>query len=337
VVAHVNAVAHLRCGGDIRDALRMAGLLTDNRCFFETQDPVCEGPLPTHGFGATPERARWIARAWELSEEECLQRMRSHGQLHTAVANFEEVCLWFEHDLFDQASLVELLARWGANPEAEGVRSRLSLVTLNQHASVDRFVGLGQLRPEVFAALFDQRISLTPTDFEVASQAWRALCSSDPRQVETVGESSAFPFLSAALDRHLEELPSVGAGIGITERLVLERVTAGPCLAVECFQWWMQTDPQPWLGDLMFWARLRGLASGPAPLLLMRGDFPAEYLELTELGVAVADGAEDWLQHAEPSPWEGRRYRGGVEIDPSSAHWRRAHDGALALTPGLSP
>ncbi len=325
----MTTVAHVRCGGDIRDSLRACGVLTDSSSFFETHDPVCEGPLRVGGFGATPARARWIAQAWELPEAACLERMRRHQALHTALADFDEVCLWFEHDLFDQASLVELLARWAAIPEAAGLRDRLSLVTLNEHPSVARFVGLGQLRPEALPALFEGRVRVTAGDVEAASQAWNAMCSSDPRSVRAVQISPAFLFLQRALERHLNELPSVEAGVGLTERLVLRRLMDGPCIAVECFQWWMETDPQPWLGDLMFWARLRGMACAPAPLLAMRGDFPGELLELTPLGVAVAKGDEDWLAHASPAPWEARRHRGGVEIDPAHPHWRRGPGGVL--------
>ena len=92
----------------------------------------------------------------------------------------------------------------------------------------------------------------------------------------------------------------------------------------------------PWLGDLMYWARLRGLADGAAPLIVMEGVFPAEQLSLTTLGEAVARGEADWLWFAAPAEFEARRHRGGVEIVPSQAHWRCGRDGAPAGDTGTS-
>ena len=330
-------VAHVRCGSDIRDSLRASGVLGREDIFLETHDPVCEGPLVAGGWGATPARARWIANAWSLDVATCVSRMEAHRGLADVVAGYDEICLWFEHDLYDQASLVELLARWQESSARDGWRSRLRLVTTDRHPSVSRFIGLGQLAPDALPALYRDRRPIAEEDFALASQTWRGMTSADPRSLQVVQPTSAFPYLPAAISRHLAELPGVVDGVGATERALLRSLQAGPRLAIECFQEYLQTDVAPWLGDLMYWARLRGLAEGVAPLIVMEGVFPAEQLSLTTLGEAVARGEADWLRFAAPAEFEARRHRGGVEIVPSQAHWRCGRDGAPVCVPAVRP
>ena len=132
----------------------------------------------------------------------------------------------------------------------------------------------------------------------------------------------AFPYLHRALRVHLAELPGVQDGLGAVDRRVLQALRGGPRLAIEVFQAELASAPDPWLGDLMFWARLRALAAAGAPLIEMMGVFPAEQLDLTDLGRSVVAGEVDWLSRAAPGPFEPRRFRGGVENDPSRVHWR---------------
>ena len=315
-------VAHVRCGSDLRDALAVAGLLGTEDLYLETHDPVCEGPLLADDRRALDVRARWLSRAWELDEDETRGRLQRHRRLGEEVADADEICLWFEHDLYDQSALVELLARLDASGAGASLLPRMRLVTLDGHPSVGRFIGLGQLRPDALPGLYEARVPMTAAHLEVAGQVWASLCSEDPRRLMAVEGGEAFPYLRRALRVHLAELPGVQDGLGAVDRRVVHALRGAPRLAIELFQEELASAPDPWLGDLMFWARLRALAAPDAPLLEMTGVFPAEQLRLTDLGYAVAAGELDWLSRAPPGPFEPRRFRGGVESDPSRAHWR---------------
>jgi hypothetical protein len=85
-----------------------------------------------------------------------------------------------------------------------------------------------------------------------------------------------------------------------------------------------RAEPAPWLGDMMFWAILRRLSSGPAPLLQPAGDSgwpggnPSTLpLQLTPLGRSVLGGTVDALAY------HGiRRWVGGVALRPGRPIWR---------------
>ena len=68
-------------------------------------------------------------------------------------AGYDELVLWFEHDLFDQLNLIQLLAHLGARPRSKPI-------TPDLHRSVSGspdFKGLGELEPRDLAALFKDR------------------------------------------------------------------------------------------------------------------------------------------------------------------------------------
>ena len=82
--------------------------------------------------------------------------MRDFIRRDRALARFhdhDEVILWFEHDLYDQLQLIQLLD-WFAQQELE--ETRLSLIC------IDHFFGLGQLTPVQLASLFNTRQEVTP-------------------------------------------------------------------------------------------------------------------------------------------------------------------------------
>lgn len=309
-------VLHLRCGSDIRDSLRAAKIEGD---FLEWSDPVCQGPvrnLPEAEYMA--ERRAWICGAWELSPAEVETKLLALSSLPDRLEPYEQVCLWFEHDLYDQSILVQLLAGLAHTPE---LHPHLRLVSIDRHPDLRRFIGLGQLRPEQLPPLYAARQPIPAEAFELAVRAWDALRAPDPRVLrETDWSSEALPFLAGALARHLDEFPRERDGLGLTQRLTLQAIaeanaSMGVAFAAQIFGQLMGAlDPAPWLGDLMWWGYLRELADEPGALITMLGEFPSEQLALTPLGQAVLAGEARWLDAAELREFGPSRWRGGVEI-----------------------
>src|SRR5262249_55542559 len=145
------------------------------------------------GFGAgnyDEIRASFAAR------DRALEGFRKH----------EEVVLWFEHDLFDQLQLIQLLD-WFAQQELGKVK--LSLIQIDSYPGVKPFYGLGQLSGTQLARLFPTRRAVTSAHLAAAREAWQAFRSSDPAALleQAQKNSPALPFLAAALQRFLEEYP----------------------------------------------------------------------------------------------------------------------------------
>jgi len=68
--------------------------------------------------------------------------------------SYDELVLWFEHDLFDQLNLVQILS-W--LPGHVSASKTVSLVCIGSHPAPPRFKGLGELTPGEIAPLLETR------------------------------------------------------------------------------------------------------------------------------------------------------------------------------------
>lgn len=306
------ATLHIRCGSDIQHTLRTAGFQGD---FLEFSDPFCMGPLrdlPPDEL--TQLRARFLAETSGMAERDALARLRkSYAALET-LDRYARVVLWFEHDSYDQLILAYLLHRLHANPP----RAKVELVAVEAIPGVERFIGIGQLAPDLLAWLWRQRRPVEVPLLELGTQAWVALTADTPQPLEALIATGtpALPMMGRALARHLQGLPAPDTGLGLTERLTLEIVRDhGPLPVGQAFAYLMRDyEPLPYLGDLMFWWLIQPLITAPQPTLEIgetHREWPHRRLVLTELGQAVLEGRRNWLEHAPDKRWVG-----GIRISP---------------------
>lgn len=313
---------HIRCGHDIEESLRAAGIPGD---YLAYADPVCQGPTPAALEGAEwiDVRAAFIEQAY--GEPAATARAQLSAMQHQLeqVRDHSEVVLWFEHDLFDQAILARLCA-WCA-PRDLG-HTRVSLVTLDAHPSIERFIGLGSLRPEQLSALFPSRIPVTDDMILAGERAWAALRRSDPTSLAELaaGPRTALPFLRGAIRRHLRELPWTSDGLGMSERLFLRAVDEGARTAGAAFRRAQDHEPAPWMGDVMGYHVMATLAAGEHPLLTLETPWPADAEAFAEAGVAITpQGREVLAGRRDAVAVRGiDRWVGGIQLRGRTARWR---------------
>ncbi len=213
----------------------------------------------------------------------------------------DEIVLWFEHDLYDQLQLIQILDCLRGRP----VRTEL--------IGVDRY--LGPLTGAQLAELWPYRKAVAQGQFDLARAAWAAFRSPDPTGIEGLlrAGTEALPFLEGALLRHLEQFPSVRNGLARTERQILELVDAGERAFPRLFRADQQKEERIFMGDSVFLLYLRGLCDCRQPLLRESG---GEY-EVTETGREVLAGRADQVR------LNGiHRWLGGVHLEGSEARWR---------------
>ena len=138
----------------------------------------------------------------------------------------DETVLWFEHDLYDQLQLVQLLD-WFSRQDLAGVR--LSVIQIGEHPELPDFHGLGELSGPQLARLLPMRAPVSARQLEIGRQAWEAFCAPDPTALVSLARRKEpdMPFLAAALQRLLEEYPSACDGLSRTERQLLAAGAAG--------------------------------------------------------------------------------------------------------------
>jgi hypothetical protein len=313
---------HLRSGDDILKKLEEAGLPGE---FVKWADPLCQGPAPAglsatewravrakfavENFGVNPEAARLFL----LEQDRNLEKFREHA----------DVVLWFEHDLFCQIILIYLLNWFSERPLG---KTKLFLICIGAYSGIDDFRGLGDLTSGQLAMLFDARHKVSDKEMVLARRAWKAFSHSDPRMVERLlrQDTSALPFLSSALLRHLQEFPSTWNGLNRTEQFTLEVIAQGVVLPEQIFRHVQKREIAPWCTDTMFWSCLRRLATVQVPALTIESLAPtAEFLpgqsriRLSEKGRELLAGESDWIKLNGIERWIG-----GVELSGREAAWR---------------
>ena len=306
---------HWRCGSDIAHSLQLAGFKGQFRML---TDPLCMGPVrdvPSEDFRAM--RSAFISQAFALDAAEVAHRVDDEYNHLQALAGADHSVLWCEADAYDQLFLIRALAGLEQAPR------KLELIEVHRIPGVERFIGIGQLAPDVLAWLWPQRRLIDDKAVQLAKQAWSAYCNPSPVDWAQLahGNHRALPLLAPALRRQLQELPGMRDGLSLTERLSLQYIAeAGPVPFGRMFAELMgKREPLPFLGDMMFHALLRPLIDGDAPLLVETAtehDWPRPPLALTPLGQAVLNADAYWLDHASHTRWVG-----GVCLEPRQPHW----------------
>ncbi|MGI8595408.1 MAG: hypothetical protein ACR2ML_13790 [Solirubrobacteraceae bacterium] len=278
---------HVRCGHDILGALEEAGIAGERLAWV---DPVCQGPLDGAPGGAAwyAMRAAWIAARYGREETEVLADLRAQDDGLSGAGEHDEVVLWFEHDLFDQAILVRLLA-WFDEHRTGG--ARLSLIDVEPLLEAGWFTGLGALGPAELAALFPGRRGVSEAQLGLGARTWAAMREPDPDAIEEVlaDDTEALPHLRSTLIRLALERRPASDGLVCSERLALRAVAAGATSPDDAFMAVQDREEAPWMGDEMLWPVLADLAAKDPPLLEVSGGeaWPDRRLAVTEAGRAL--------------------------------------------------
>lgn len=249
------------------------------------RDVLHEGPvragLSLEALSA--ERARFIAAAGWGSLSQVEDEFKARDAAFRRAGEHDEIVLWFEHDLYDQLQLIQVL-----DGLAELRGPPISLVCEAEY--------LGNMAPERAAELFALRSPVTRRHLQEAQAAWAAFRSSDPSGIHPE-KPRALPFLGAALRRHLEEFPWVTDGLSRTERQIVQALRAGP-LALHDILRRIEEDPA-FLADAVLAWHLERLA---------REDL-----------VERADGT--WRSTGKPRRQRLPRWLGGYEVMDEALRW----------------
>ena len=159
---------HITNGDSVGDTLRQTGL---PGAIVTWKDILHEGPTPAGlSLGQMSQlRARFLADCALGSYEEILADFLSRDTTLAQFAAHQEVILWFEHDLYDQLQLIQLLD-WFSHQDRTA--STISLICVNAFPDIAHFTGLGQLNASQLRSLYETRRPLTEETFRLGSEAW---------------------------------------------------------------------------------------------------------------------------------------------------------------------
>ena len=293
---------HITNGDSVLYTWRKAGLLGTHLAW---RDALHEGPVPQ---GLVLEdlsrlRADYLAQRGYGNPIKIHHDFEKRDGTVRRSAQFDEVVLWFEHDLYDQLQLLQVLNVLQAQGLGAGA---VQLVQSDQY--------LGMLTADEMMSLYPKRRYVTRAIEERAARSWAAFTADGPEPLAgaALEKQSGLPFLRDALRRLCEEYPAQDSGLSRTQKQILESCGQGTRRKEDLFRLSQTREEAAFLGDSACYAQIDDLCAQPAPLLTVL----EQGCEMTVLGRRVLAGDADWLEYQPIDRWIG-----GVHLT-SEHHWR---------------
>jgi hypothetical protein len=308
--------------------------------FLAWRDIVHVGPVPQGlALEALCEvRAQYIFEQGWGGHAEVRSSFAERDEVLRFYRTFDIIILWFEHDLYDQLQILQILNWFAVQQQAHAA---LSMICTDQY--------LGLCSTDDIKGLLVHEKPVTAQQLALAKDAWGEFCSPMPMPQRRLAllntDTSALPFLHGAVLRMLEEYPRCGNGLSRVASQALQIVAScnlddqdqdqdqdhgqvgagiGPrILPSRLFARYQETEQGKFLGDSTFWAVLNEYWDAPSPysscLPVRPLRLPArapQALMITATGEAVLAGTMNWLACTGLAHWIG-----GVHLTVERA-WR---------------
>lgn len=286
-------------------------------------DPLYEGPVPEglsdselldvrRQYLAGPGDRTWPAWA---GPDPTLDPVNDMRQWRAAIERhevYDELILWFEHDLLDQLNLIQLLTWIHTHlPRTKPV----SLICIGEFLGRPNFKGLGELTPDELASLVETRQRVDHGQYELAKRAWQAFRAPTPDALDALrqDETTALPYLASALGRFLQEYPCTRDGLSRTERRLLELADGHGITLSKAFPRMHDGEKVYYVTDASLAELATMLARAVPPLLTLDLSSPGDdnpltgIVALTDAGRSVLSGELDRIATCGVDRWLDER------------------------------
>jgi len=271
--------------------------------FLPWRDVLHDGPVPENLSLAELSRVRaeFLASLnWgDIAELNSNFTARDHRL--ASYKQYSKVILWFEHDLYDQLQILQILDWFSGKTDIS-----LQMVCTEQY--------LGRATVEQIRTLQNQISPVTHEQRLLAKKAWAAFTAPSPENWSALLNEniSALLFLKPAVIRLLEEYPSTENGLSRSAYTALKIIGQNEIKPRKLFSLCQQTEESIFMGDSSFWVILNQLLQAPEPLIsLYSGNSlnlpakPEDILSITDTGKAVLNAEKNWLDITNIEKWIG--------------------------------
>ncbi len=253
---------------------------------------LCEGPTLQH-IGCNDfwdMRSAFFESFFEVPPDTYRQKtIQEFNTLKNAIKYFNEVILWFEYDLFCQINMIGLLSwLWEHRPKNVAI----SLICVGEIPGHHKLMGLGEINPNLYPSLFQERIQLNQKDLLFAHSIWKVYNSNNHKELKTLANATpiAFNYLDDAIYAHFQRFPRVENGINEIEQFFLKTIQEKqPIAPRDLIKSALQRHNFYGFGDLQYEKYLNNLA----PLLKWE-----EAVYLNKLGEKVLERKANFLMYA---------------------------------------
>lgn len=292
-------VLHITNGDAAVKVMRAAGVIGE---ILPWRDILHDGPVPGGlDLAELSRRRATFLHEYGFAELAFLRKsFCTRDAMLESCRQFQTVVLWFEHDLYDQLQLLQILS------ELDRLRhDEVWLVQSDQY--------LGCLQPADLLSIGHTRQPVINDLFLLARETWAAFRSAEPSDWAGLlsKETGEMPFLRSAVLRHLEQYPHLSDGLNRTQRQILESVAHGASQPWPIFHACQQKEEYQFMGDASFWLYLNELVTGNALTKDSDGHFC-----LTVFGQELLGHQADWIRQQGLDRWLG-----GVHLT-AEKYWR---------------
>lgn len=308
---------HITNGDSTVQIMKQAGIVGE---LLPWRDVLHEGPVPA---GLTLQemsevRAKYIAsRNWSKLEE-VRQWFNYRDEVLINFRDYDRVVLWFEHDLYDQLQVIQIL-NWFASQDLENANIHF--------ISTDNY--LGMLSPAEMSELQNHTQPLLYEQIVIATTAWQSFTLNTPLEWQNLlqQDTTCLPFLAGAVKRILQEYPDSKTGLTLTQQQALSELAESAMPAGKLFAAYQQSEERRFMGDTVFWGYLaqmlendseldteskkesyeskEALITLPPGKALTLPTAPDQILSITESGRRVLQGEKCWSGLAYIDRWIG--------------------------------
>lgn len=263
--------------------------------FLPWRDFLYEGPVlrPFNLTETSKVRANFIAQ-WSTDEsmdaDSVYQKFLDRDNALNRASHFDKIVLWFEHDLYDQLQLLQILA---ILPTAWIESQKVHLICTD--------VYFGELTPEKLLSLKVLEKPVTKSQKALAEKAWAAYCNDSPVDWQALVKQNTqlLPYLNNAIIRSLQQYPHYLHGlcrVGVESLKILAKQELN---LWQLFSEYQKTEAERFLTDMSFQTILVPLIKGGYIIQT------EEKLNLSETGHAVLKQKASILDSLTIDRWVG--------------------------------
>jgi len=295
-------ILNITNGDSAANIMKKAGLPGG---FLPWRDVLHDGPVPENLSlnELSNVRARFLASLGWGNLLTISDDFKERNELLESFENYSKVILWFEHDLYDQLQILQILDWFSANPSN---KTQLFIICTEQY--------LGSTTAQQMKDLLKHITPVTNEHLLLAKKAWAAFRAPSPESWFSLlsEDTSKLEFLEGAILRLLEEYPSNSNGLSRTANIALSLIDEGETNPAKLFGLYIKTEERVFMGDASFWVILNQLLATSPPLIQLSSakqlSLPPEAdqkLSITTTGKDVLTGNKNWLDIIDIDHWIG--------------------------------
>lgn len=248
----MNKILHILNGDSTAQILEDSSVTGD---LIVWREMLCEGPLQKE----VGSDKFWMGRYSFFENELSVSKLEYFDKtIHEIIkiediANYNEVVLWFEYDLFCQINLLAL-STYLLKFYRKDVK--FSLICTGKEEGKKGLQSLSDYRPEEYQKLLDNRVKLTRNNLLFAEECWNLYVENDKQKLEEFdfNKSSKFRYLQAAIDQHLQRFPQKN-GLDQIANKILELINFGSLTEKDLIRnllIWQKKETVYGFGDLQY-------------------------------------------------------------------------------------